>query len=521
MKCAIYVRVSTDEQVKIGYSLAAQVDRVKSFVKSQGWAATEIYSDDGFSAKDRNRPALKRLLDDASEKRFEAVLVYKIDRLSRRLKDLIEIVEELAHFDIGFKSITELIDTTTPEGRFMFHQFGSFAQYERELIGQRTKMGMLKRMKEGKWNGGPAPYGYYLNSPNLKVKENEAKVVRLIYELADKQNMGVINIARYLDERKIKGIRGNWRQNAVYRILTNPVYIGYLCWGGERVAGAHKPIIKEAQFEKIQQDLKTRKAKTRGLMSPNFLTGLIFCNKCSSAMHVLYPGIPPKNKYKYYVCTNRAIHKNCNTDYIRADILEKSVLDKIREFYSDEELLYATINNLKNKFMAELPALKIRKKRLSRKVANLKNQKENLLEWMGEKGVKPYTLNAINEKLERIAPELNESQYELMRLEEMLGRRAVLTCSAKNAARDIEKFLANFSDFSFGEKKRFLGEVIHNIKVDSKNEVYLFLKPPQRLKSLGLTVPSGSLHKEKTQNVDCFYKTKFSSQVDSDKLYHL
>jgi len=521
MKCAIYVRVSTDEQVKIGYSLAAQVDRVKSFVKSQGWAATEIYSDDGFSAKDRNRPALKRLLDDASEKRFEAVLVYKIDRLSRRLKDLIEIVEELAHFDIGFKSITELIDTTTPEGRFMFHQFGSFAQYERELIGQRTKMGMLKRMKEGKWNGGPAPYGYYLNSPNLKVKENEAKVVRLIYELADKQNMGVINIARYLDERKIKGIRGNWRQNAVYRILTNPVYIGYLCWGGERVAGAHKPIIKEAQFEKIQQDLKTRKAKTRGLMSPNFLTGLIFCNKCSSAMHVLYPGIPPKNKYKYYVCTNRAIHKNCNTDYIRADILEKSVLDKIREFYSDEELLYATINNLKNKFMAELPALKIRKKRLSRKVANLKNQKENLLEWMGEKGVKPYTLNAINEKLERIAPELNESQYELMRLEEMLGRRAVLTCSAKNAARDIEKFLANFSDFSFGEKKRFLGEVIHKIKVDSKNEVYLFLKPPQRLKSLGLTVPSGSLHKEKTQNVDCFYKTKFSSQVDSDKLYHL
>ena len=124
MRCAIYVRVSTDEQAKAGYSLAAQVDRIKSFIRSQGWTATEIYSDDGYSAKDRNRPALKRLLDDASEKRFEAVLVYKIDRLSRRLKDLIEIVEELAHYDVGFKSITELIDTTTPEGRLMFHQFG-------------------------------------------------------------------------------------------------------------------------------------------------------------------------------------------------------------------------------------------------------------------------------------------------------------------------------------------------------------------------------------------------------------
>lgn len=84
----------------------------------------------------------------------------------------------------------------------MFHHFGSFAQYERELIGQRTKMGMIKRLKEGKLNGGLAPYGYYLNSPNLKVKENEVKVVRLIYELADKQNMGVINIARYLNEHK-------------------------------------------------------------------------------------------------------------------------------------------------------------------------------------------------------------------------------------------------------------------------------------------------------------------------------
>ena len=360
MKCAIYVRVSTDEQAKAGYSLAAQVDRIKSFIRSQGWAATEIYSDDGYSAKNRNRPALKRLLDDASEKRFNAVLVYKIDRLSRRLKDLIEIVDELAHYGVGFKSITELIDTTTPEGRLMFHQFGSFAQYERELIAKRTKMGMIKRLKDGKWNGGPAPYGYYLNSPNLKVKADEAKIVRFIYELADKKNMGVINIARYLNEKKIKGIRGRWRQNSVYRILTNPAYIGVLAWGGEKVAGTHRPIIKEAQFDKIQKDLKIRKAKTRGLVSPNLLTGLIFC-KCSSAMHVLYPGLPPKNKYKYYVCNNRVIHKNCKTDYIRADILEKNVLDKIRKFYSNEKLLSATLNTLKRWCMAELPNFKKQK----------------------------------------------------------------------------------------------------------------------------------------------------------------
>ncbi|MBL7071215.1 MAG: recombinase family protein [Candidatus Omnitrophica bacterium] len=249
-----------DEQAKAGYSLAAQVDRIKSFIKSHGWAACDIHSDDGYSTKDRKRPALKRLIDDASEKRFNAVLVYKIERLSRRLKDLIEIVEELAHYDIGFKSITELIDTTTPEGRLMFHRFGSFAQYERELIGQRTKMGMIKRLKSGKWNGAPARYGYYLNSPNLRIKENKAKIVRLIYDLADSENMSAINIARYFNEKKIKGMRGKWRQNAVHRILTNPVYIGCLVCGGlPRQPKRQKGKFGTGKFAfLIENNLKTR-----------------------------------------------------------------------------------------------------------------------------------------------------------------------------------------------------------------------------------------------------------------------
>ncbi|MFH1782149.1 MAG: recombinase family protein [Candidatus Omnitrophota bacterium] len=509
MKCAIYVRVSTDEQANRGYSLAAQVDQIKSFIKNQGWAALEIYSDDGYSAKNRNRPALKRLLSDASDKRFDIVLAYKIDRLSRRLKDLIEIVEELSHYEVGFKSITELIDTTTPEGRLMFHQFGSFAQYERELIGRRTKMGMLKRFKERKWYGGPAPYGYTLNGDGLKIKESEAKIVRLIYDLADKKNMGVINIARYLNEKKINTIHTKlWRQNTVYNILTNPRYIGEWHWGGERIAGAHKPIIKQAQFDKIQKDLKVRKAKTRSLMSPNLFTGLIFC-KCSSAMHVLYPGTPPKNKYRYYVCTSRSIHKNCTTDYIRADILEKAIIEKIKEFYSDDKLLSSTINKAKKKFMAELPSLKRRKTYLTKHTVQLSKQKENLLKWMGEKGVKPYTLNVINEKLENIEPELNTSRYELMRLEELFEKRSRLACSSQNVARDILRSLANFTDFSFGEKKSFLSEVIQKIKVDSKNEAHLFLKQPPKI-TLGITVLNGSPRLENAQNAGCFYKIKFS-----------
>ena len=190
---------------------------------------------------------------------------------------------------------------------------------------------------------------------------------------------------------------------------------------------------------------------------------------------------------------NATKQKNIFTARTSLEIKEeflKDVLDKIREFYSDEKLLSDVINNAKEKFMAELPALKRRKNYLTRHTTQLGREKENLLNWMGDTGVKPYTLNAINEKLEKIEPELNKSRYELMRLEELFERRSRLACSSKNVARDISRSLANFSDFSFGEKKRFLCEVIQKIKVDSKNEVHLFLKQPPQI-SLGLTVHSG------------------------------
>ena len=129
---------------------------------------------------------------------------------------------------------------------------------------------------------------------------------------------------------------------------------------------------------------------------------------------------------------------------------------------------------------------------------------------MGERGAKPYTLNAINEKMEKLEPELNEAKYELMRLDEACEKIPALVCSSKNIARDILKSLADFYRFSFAERKRFLCEVIHKIKVDSKNEVHLFFRTPKRVNSFGLTVPFGSLHKEKTQNACYFYRTKLS-----------
>jgi site-specific DNA recombinase len=255
MKCAVYVRVSTEDQAKDGYSLAAQTDKIVEYIKSKGWTYSQVYNDDGYSAASRRRPALQKMLDDAVAKQFEAVLVYRIDRLSRNLKDLIEIVEELAKNGAGFKSITELIDTTTPEGQLMFHQFGSFAQYERELISQRTSLGRSKRLKLGLWPGGCAPFGYNLVDSKLQIVEKEAKLVRLMFELYLNKNLGVMNIAGYLNDNKIKTRQGRkWRFTVVHKILNNPTYIGYIVRGGERITGAHKPIVKEEVFNKVKRN---------------------------------------------------------------------------------------------------------------------------------------------------------------------------------------------------------------------------------------------------------------------------
>jgi site-specific DNA recombinase len=295
VRCAIYTRVSTDEQACEGYSLAAQEERLRSHAKSQGWAVYKLYMDDGYSAASRNRPALKRLLLDAARGRFDAVLVYKIDRLSRSLKDLIDIVAELGESDVGFKSCTELIDTTRPEGRLMFHQFGSIAQYERELIGQRTRFGMMKRLRDGLWNGIP-PFGYRIVDSRLVVEPGEAEWVRRVFTWYVHRNMGAVAISRELNHQGVNPRKGaRWKATRVHKMLANPLYAGFIRWGGETVMGKHEPIVSREVFDAVQGTRRDRQHKTRQLRSPNYLAGLVRCGLCGAPMHVTYPGESAKS----------------------------------------------------------------------------------------------------------------------------------------------------------------------------------------------------------------------------------
>lgn len=153
MKIAIYIRVSTEDQAKEGYSLEVQREYLESFAQREGYEIFKVYSDDGISAYSTRRPALQQLLADAKAKRFELVLVYKIDRFSRNLKDLLMLVDELSSYGVGFKSATEPFDTTTSAGKLMFQQLGSFAEFERNRIAERVFPGMVKGVQQGNLQG--------------------------------------------------------------------------------------------------------------------------------------------------------------------------------------------------------------------------------------------------------------------------------------------------------------------------------------------------------------------------------
>jgi site-specific DNA recombinase len=150
LRISLYIRVSTEDQAKEGYSLEVQREYLESFAEREGYEVYKTYQDDGISRYPTDRPALQDLLKDAEQKKFDLVLVYKIDRFSRKLKDLLDLVERLESYGIEFKSATEPFDTTTSTGKLMFQQLGSFAEFERNRIAGRVFPGMVKRVKRGK-----------------------------------------------------------------------------------------------------------------------------------------------------------------------------------------------------------------------------------------------------------------------------------------------------------------------------------------------------------------------------------
>ena len=230
-RVAIYSRVSTEEQAKEGISVDAQIDKCKSYCDARGWNIHKIYVDPGFSAGTLDRPAMKELLKDSEDQRFDIILVYKIDRFSRRLKDLIMVLEELKLKNINFTSVTEQIDTTSAMGEAFFQIIGVFAQLERGMVKERVKLAFDRKADLGEALYRP-PYGYTYQNRKLVPDPITSSNIEEIFEMW-------LNGIDY----KIIAEKFKLSSSSIYTIIKNPVYIGKIRYKGLLYEGKHKPLI--------------------------------------------------------------------------------------------------------------------------------------------------------------------------------------------------------------------------------------------------------------------------------------
>ena len=239
IKVAIYVRVSTEEQAKEGISLSAQIARCQAFCKARDWEVFKIYTDAGVSAGSMKRPALKDLLTNAEQRKFDVLLVYKIDRFSRNLKDLIAALERLKMQNINFTSVTEQIDTTTAMGEAFFQIIGVFAQLERGIVKERVELAFNKKIDSGETLN-RAPLGYQYRNRKLVVEEESAEKVKKIFEMWT-SGINYKEIAKEL----------NLPISTLYEVIKNPVYLGKVRYRGKLYKGSHPPLISEELFMKV------------------------------------------------------------------------------------------------------------------------------------------------------------------------------------------------------------------------------------------------------------------------------
>jgi site-specific DNA recombinase len=240
-RVAIYVRVSTEEQAKEGLSVEAQIDKCKSYCNARDWKIFKIYKDAGFSAGSLNRPAMELLLRDAQEQSFDIILVYKIDRFSRKLKDLIMILEDLKSKKINFTSVTEQIDTTSAMGEAFFQIIGVFAQLERGMVKERVEMAFDRKIKFGEALF-RAPFGYVYQNKKLVPDSENAGKVKEIFEMW----------ARDISYKQISEMFGI-PPSSLYQIIKNPVYIGKIKYRDGLYKGRHKPLISEELFNQANK----------------------------------------------------------------------------------------------------------------------------------------------------------------------------------------------------------------------------------------------------------------------------
>lgn len=378
VRCAIYCRKSTSEGLDSDFnSLDAQREACEAYIGGRhrdSWTCLdEHYDDGGYSGGDMERPALRRLLADIEAGKVEVVVVYKIDRLSRSLIDFAKMMAVFEKHGASCISISQQFDTTTPIGRLTLHMLLSFAQFERELIAERTRDKMSAARRRGKWCGGRPFLGYDIDptTKRLVVNEEEAERVRAIFELYLERE-SIMEVLREVNAKgwtlkafttKDGGVcgGGNFDRGRLHALLTNITYTGKIRYRDEIHEGEHPPIIDAETFSRVQDLMRENRfsgPKKKTSEHAPLLRGLLHCKACGKAMSLSWTS-KGQRKYRYYLC-NGAAKKGwdtCPSKSVPAAQIEQFVVAEIKAIGSDPQLVNETIAKMRANLDAQRDAL--------------------------------------------------------------------------------------------------------------------------------------------------------------------
>ncbi len=485
VRVAIYTRKSTEEGLDQEFnSLDAQRGAVESYVASQrgeGWVVLpERYDDGGFTGANTDRPAFQRLMADIEAGKIDVLAVYKIDRLSRSLVDFSRIMEILERRQVSFVSVTQRFDTSSSMGQLMLNILMSFAQFERQVISERTRDKIGATRRKGLWTGGPTPLGYDIKEKKLVVNVSEADEVREIFRrfLNLGSIMELVGELRSRGARVKCGKRGPYDKTSARHLLTNPTYIGKVRSGGALYPGVHEPIVDEATWDAVQKLLSNPDRAYRAPTGKTaaVLRGLLFCGTCGSLMS---PHFSQKRgrRYHSYVC--RKYEKQgasaCPGSRVPMAEIERVVVERIRAIGKDPGLVGETIEAARRELKERRPALEAELAGFEKEKAALDSERRNLLDAVSKNGSGSSgllgRLGEVEGKLAKTSRRLDEVRAELRSIDGQAIDEA-----------DLRKALARFDpvwgELLPAEKARVMQLLIESVKYDARaGEIEIVFRP--------------------------------------------
>ena len=512
LKCYIYTRVSTSMQVE-GYSLDAQKDKLKKYADYQEMMIAGEYSDEGKSGKSvEGRPEFQQMLQDieSGKDNVDFVLVFKLSRFGRNAADVLSSLQRMQDFGVNLICVEDGIDSSKDAGKLMISVLSAVAEIERENILVQTMEGRRQKAREGKWNGGFAPYGYKLVKGELQIAEDEAPIIRLIYDKFVNTTMGIGAIAVFLNQN---GYRKKIRQNNIMEtfsssfikgVLDNPIYCGKLAFGrrkNEKIAGTrneyhvvkqdsymisdgiHDEIISEEDWnlaQKKRQETGVGNEKVHSLEHEHILSGIVKCPICGSGM---YGNVNRKKRkdgtlykdYFYYACKHRTFIDGHHCTYKKQwneDKVNDSVAEIIGKLVNNPKFE----NEIRTKIGNSLDTKDLEKEHsnLKEQLKQLQGAKNKLASQMDHLSVsdKHYDkkYQDMQERMDCLYDEMDAMELSIEEVENRLFNIKQQKISGDNVYQFLLYFDKLYDKMTDGEKKEFVKSFVEEVHIYEKEQ---------------------------------------------------